>query len=97
MRVNRGEIIGLGGLEGQGSLNFCDQSMERYPWRAGQSQLLAEKSIIKVQADAVKDGIGFISGNRNRESIFNLRHNRENIYSVQKCRWGEIFPLYRIE
>jgi ABC-type sugar transport system ATPase subunit len=40
-----GEIIGLGGLEGQGSLNFCDQSMERYPWRAGQSQLLQKSRL----------------------------------------------------
>ena len=59
---------------------------------SGSITIAGRKVDYKSSADAVKDGIGFISGNRNRESIFNLR-TIGKIYSVQKCRWGEIFPI----
>jgi len=83
LRVNRGEIIGLGGLEGQGQSQFLRSIYGAIPRDSGLITLASKKVDYKSSANAVKDGIGFISGNRNRESIFSLRTIGENIFSAK--------------
>ena len=93
MRVNRGEIIGLGGLEGQGQSQFLRSIYGAIPLESGSITIAGRKVDYKSSADAVKDGIGFISGNRNRESIFNLRTIGENIFSAKMSMGRDFSPV----
>ena len=83
MTVRKGELIGLGGLEGQGQSQFLRALYGAIPYDKG--KLLIEGEVVKYgsPADAVRHGIGFISGDRNRESVFPQRGIGENIYSAK--------------
>jgi len=69
----------LGGLEGQGQSQFLRALYGATPYEKG--KLLIENKTVKYgsPADAVRHGIGFISGDRNREAIFPVRSINENI------------------
>ncbi len=83
MCVNKGEIIGLGGLEGQGQSQFLRALYGVIPYSSGQISIGGRKVRYTNPADAVRDGIGFISGDRNRESVFGQRSIGENIYGAR--------------
>lgn len=83
MQLCKGEIIGLGGLEGQGQSDFLRALYGVYPLDNGTVELNGKQVRFSSPADAVKNGIGFISGDRNRESVFPERTIGENIYSAK--------------
>jgi len=86
MCVNNGEIIGLGGLEGQGQSQFLRALYGVIPYSSGQILIGGRKVKYTNPADAVKDGIGFISGDRNRESVFGQRSIGENIFGARLAK-----------
>ncbi|MCL1855015.1 MAG: sugar ABC transporter ATP-binding protein [Clostridia bacterium] len=92
MTVSRGEIIGIGGLEGQGQSDFLRAIYGIVPHCGGEVLLRGEKGRVKDAADAVRRGIGFVSGDRNRESVFPIRPIGENIYSA-KTSMGSMMSL----
>jgi len=83
MSVRRGEIIGLGGLEGQGQSQFIRAIYGVIPYSSGEIRLNGKILDHVNTTEAVRAGIGFISGDRNRESIFSQRSIGENIYSAK--------------
>ncbi len=81
LSVRKGEIIGLGGLEGQGQSQFLRALYGIIPYQKGTVVVNGKTVKYGDAANAVRDGIGFISGDRNRESVFAQRSIGENIYS----------------
>ena len=95
MTVSRGEIIGIGGLEGQGQSDFLRAIYGIVPYSGGEVILRGGKGRIKDAADAVRRGVGFVSGDRNRESVFPIRPIGENIFSAKTSMGNMMSPLSR--
>lgn len=89
MHINRGEITGLGGLEGQGQSQFLRSIYGVVPRDGGTISIDGKLVDYRNSADAVSDGIGFISGDRNRESVFGMRTIGENIFSAKMSMGGD--------
>lgn len=86
----KGEIVGIGGLNGQGQSEFIRCLLgDRQP-TAGEIIYENRSTHFRGPVDAVQKGIGFISGDRNTESIFPLRSVAENIYAA-KATVGPLF------
>lgn len=86
MSVKKGELIGLGGLEGQGQSQFLRALYGVITISNGSIMIKSKKAKYGNSADAVRDGIGFISGDRNRESVFEQRSIGENIFSAMLAK-----------
>lgn len=84
--VKKGELIGLGGLEGQGQSHFLRALYGAILSSSGKVIINGKTVKYSNPADAVRDGIGFISGDRNRESVFSQRSIGENIYSAKLAK-----------
>ena len=95
MSVGKGEIVGLGGLEGQGQSQFLRALFGVVPYQSGTVTVDGVRKRYKNPAAAVKDGIGFISGDRNRESVFGQRSIGENIYSARLAQKSDLKLLSR--
>lgn len=86
----QGEIIGIGGLEGQGQSELIRTVLGAMKSDGGQIFLHRKQTRFASPADAVKSGIGFISGERNREAMFPERPISENIFAGNAAR-GRLF------
>ncbi len=80
-KAYRGEIVGIGGLDGQGQSEFIRAILADKKYTGGTMIYKGREIRYKSTADAVADGIGFISGDRNRESVFPLRSVAENLFA----------------
>ena len=81
LKAYRGEIIGIAGLEGQGQPEFIRAILGATAVNGGIIRLLGKEVSFKSPNEAVKAGIGFISGNRVVEAIFPNRTIMENIFT----------------
>lgn len=88
--VNVGEIVGIGGLDGQGQSEFIRTLIADMKYDSGSIVFDGEKISFKNSADAVEKEIGFISGDRAGESIFPLRSVADNIYAGKAAK-GKLF------
>ena len=79
MQAYKGEIIGIAGLQGQGQSEFIRSLLGAEEVTGGTLKYLGESLKLKSPTCAVNHGIGFISGDRNREAIFPVRSINENI------------------
>jgi len=79
MKAYRGEIIGIAGLQGQGQSEFIRSLLGAEEVTGGTVEFGGEKVKFKSPTEAVRNGIGFISGDRGREAIFPVRSIFENI------------------
>ena len=87
-----GEIVGIGGLEGQGQGELIRAVLGVYKPLKGSIHFLGKPVRFREPADAVRAGIGFISGERNREAMFPLRSIAENIFAGNAAK-GRKFTL----
>jgi ABC-type sugar transport system ATPase subunit len=76
-----GEIVGIGGLDGQGQQDFLRSILGEIIYDSGEVFYRGKHIKFHAPADAVGQGMGFISGDRNRESIFPVRPVAENIFA----------------
>jgi ABC-type sugar transport system ATPase subunit len=76
-----GEIVGIGGLDGQGQREFLRAVLGDLKADGGEIFYRGKLAHFHQPADAVKRSIGFISGDRNKESVFPIRAVSENIYA----------------
>lgn len=90
LRAYQGEIIGIGGLQGQGQSEFIRALLGAEPFQEGAIEYDGRTVAFKSPAQAVKSGIGFISGERNREAMFPLRTIEENILAGKVAK-GNLF------
>jgi ABC-type sugar transport system ATPase subunit len=90
-----GEIVGIGGLDGQGQQEFLRSVLGDVQYEEGEIVFRGVKVKFRQPADGVKCNLGFISGDRNKESIFPIRPVAENIYAgavAGKADFGPLFP-----
>ena len=95
MSAGKGEIVGLGGLEGQGQSQFLRALFGVMPYQGGTVYIGGVCKRYVNPAAAVQDGLGFISGDRNRESVFGQRSIGENIYSARLAQKSDFHPVSR--
>ena len=81
LKAFRGEIVGIGGLEGQGQPEVIRAILGAVLPESGTIQYLGNEVHFRDPADGVKAGIGFISGERNVEAMFPVRSISENIFA----------------
>jgi ABC-type sugar transport system ATPase subunit len=89
-----GEIIGIGGLDGQGQREFLRAILGDVKYDAGEVIYNGKAAHFHQPADAVKNSIGFISGDRNRESVFPVRPVAENIFAGEVTALSLFRPLF---
>ena len=94
MKIFPGEIVGIGGLEGQGQGELIRAVLGGVTPDAGRIVLDGEECHFKTPADGVRKGLGFISGERNREAIFADRTISENIFAGNAAR-GSTFKYLK--
>lgn len=86
MSVYRGEIVGIGGLDGQGQSELIRLLLGEFHPESGKIVYKGQEANFKNPSEAVAANIGFISGERNREAIFDRRTIAENIYVGNSAR-----------
>lgn len=86
MDVKKGEIIGIGGLQGQGQSEFIRAILGVLNYSRGSIEFMGQNVKYSSAADAIKEGIGFISGDRTKEAVFPIRSVAENIYAVKSAQ-----------
>jgi len=91
LKAYKGEIVGIGGLQGQGQPEFIRALLGAERVAAGTIDFCGRNLSLKSPADAVRMDIGFVSGERGREAMFPLRTVQENITAgkVAKGSVGE--------
>ncbi len=93
MKINKGEIVGIGGLDGQGQSEFIRSVLGVQKTDSGQFIYKGKQVKFNSSADAIAANIGFISGDRSKESIFPLRSVAENIFAANTTKNGLFAPL----
>lgn len=86
----RGEIIGIGGLEGQGQSEFIRTLLGVHKPASGEIFYNGVNSRFKSPAQAIRKEMGFVSGDRNKEAIFPIRSVAENLYAGKTTK-GMLF------
>lgn len=83
VKIREGEIIGIAGLQGQGQSEFLRALYGVCGHQSG--RLLMDGQEVKIHSpkEAVKKGMGFISGDREKEEIFPVRSVAENLLIVE--------------
>jgi ABC-type sugar transport system ATPase subunit len=89
-----GEIVGIGGLDGQGQREFLRSILGDVKYEGGEILYKGSRAKFNEPAGAVKNGMGFISGDRNKESVFPVRPVAENIFAGAVTRKNAFFPLW---
>jgi ABC-type sugar transport system ATPase subunit len=83
MYASRGEIVGIAGLQGQGQGEFMRAVYGAIGYSKGRIVVDGREIKIKSPTGAIKKGIGFISGDREKEGIFQIRPVAENLFVIK--------------
>jgi len=94
MRAYKGEIVGIGGLQGQGQSEFIRALLGAEVIEDGTVVYDGKEVKFTSPTQAVANGMGFISGERNREAMFPLRTIEENILAGKVAK-GKLFADMR--
>ena len=92
MDIKKGEIIGIGGLQGQGQSEFIRAILGVVPYTKGTVEFKGRNISHISTAAAIKEGMGFISGDRTKEAVFPIRSVAENIYAAESTH-GLLFSM----
>ncbi|MCL6549032.1 MAG: sugar ABC transporter ATP-binding protein [Alicyclobacillus sp.] len=78
--VKQGEVIGIAGLQGQGQSEFVRALFGLYG--PVQAVIDGQATVIHSPRQAVRAGLAFLSGDREREGVFARRSIAENLLAV---------------
>jgi ABC-type sugar transport system ATPase subunit len=92
MAARKGQIIGIGGLEGQGQPEFMRAVLGAMKPDGGTLYYKERAAEFHSAYDGVKSNIGFVSGERGNEAIFAMRTVAENICAALFVKG----PLFRL-
>lgn len=94
LTLRAGEILGLGGLQGQGQSELLRCLFGIIPYR-GRIYLHRRHRRLRHAADAVKEGLAFIPGDRNREGGIGLHSIFDNLLlpSLDRFQWAGVLRL----
>lgn len=77
--LHGGEVIGLGGLQGQGQSELLRALFGDLPVDAGTVTVDSREVRFRGPFDAVRNGVVLVPGNRTREGLFMIRSILENL------------------
>ncbi len=83
MEAYPGEIVGIGGLQGQGQAEFIRAVYGAAPFQEGTVELEGAQVRFRSPSEALRHGLGFIPGDREREGILSVRSVTDNLYIAQ--------------
>lgn len=93
LELRRGEILGLGGLHGQGQSELLRAIFGAAALRAGRITLAGAAHAPRHPADAIRSGVGYVSGDRGRHGVLAIRPVFENLILATLARGRR--PLVR--
>ena len=79
IRLRRGEILGVAGLLGSGTIELSKIVYGALPMDSGENYINGEKKDCSSPKKALKAGIGFVSDDRKQEGLVLIRNIRENV------------------
>ncbi|MCL1855455.1 MAG: ATP-binding cassette domain-containing protein, partial [Clostridia bacterium] len=79
LKAYKGEIVGIGGLQGQGQPELIRALLGAEKVAGGTIDFCGRALNLNSPTDAVNREIGFVSGERSREAMFSLRTGEENM------------------
>jgi ribose transport system ATP-binding protein len=82
----RGEILGLGGLHGQGQSAVLRAIFGARPVTSGEITLSGERLAAKTPREAIRRGIAYVSGDRGRDGVIQGRPILENVTPIHNLR-----------
>jgi ribose transport system ATP-binding protein len=86
MALAPGEIVGLGGLQGQGQSSLLRGLFGAPQFRAGWIDVAGAKVTIGSPNEAVRRGLAYVSGDRGRDSALHGRSIFENLIAATLVR-----------
>jgi ribose transport system ATP-binding protein len=90
MKVHEGELVGIGGLQGQGQRDLLHSLFGDIPYQ-GSVNLFGKEVRFKHPREALKHGLALVPGDRGREGLLDIRSILENLQLPSWSRYG--FPL----
>jgi ribose transport system ATP-binding protein len=87
LELSAGEILGVGGLQGQGQRELLMALAGARPWAAGSATLLGAGYEPRSPADALKRGVAYVPEDRQREGLFLGHSVRVNITAASIGRF----------
>ncbi len=85
--VSAGEILGIGGLQGQGQRELLMGLAGAQPWAAGSATVLGAGYEPRSPADALARGVAYVPEDRQREGLFLGHSVRANITAATIARF----------
>jgi ribose transport system ATP-binding protein len=82
-----GEIVGLGGIQGNGQADVARAIFGLAPW-TGALRLDGEEASLGSPGRAIRAGIVYVPGERHREGLFMPHSVRENVSLPHLGAWG---------
>lgn len=79
LRLHEGEILGVAGLLGSGTIELSKIVYGAIPMESGEIFVNGEKKDCSSPKKALKAGIGFVSDDRKQEGLVLIRNIRENV------------------
>ncbi len=87
LEVHDGELIGLGGLRGQGQEELLLAIFGALPY-AGQVELAGQPVRFRHPKEAVRQGVAYVPGERNAQGLLSIRSILENLQLPSWSRYG---------
>jgi ribose transport system ATP-binding protein len=84
--VRKGEILGFGGLHGQGQSSVLRAIFGAQPPASGEITLKGERLAARTPREAIRRGVAYISGDRSRDGIIRGRPIIENLMPIHYLR-----------
>jgi ABC-type sugar transport system ATPase subunit len=81
LELNRGEILGIGGLQGQGQRELLMALAGAQPWAEGAATLLGEIYAPRSPREALRRGVAYVPEDRQREGLF-LGHSVQSNITI---------------
>jgi len=94
MEVRAGEILGLGGLQGQGQSDLLLALFGAVP-HSGTVRLAGEETRFSHPRQAMKRGVAFVPGDRGGEGLLPVRSILENLLLPSWSRYGALLNMRR--
>jgi ribose transport system ATP-binding protein len=92
-KVARGEILGFSGLVGSGRSELMEYIFGIRKTKCGEIFLNGKRVINKVPVTAIKNGIGFVTEDRQRSGVVIKRNIRENINLIDQVKNKGFFNI----
>ena len=94
LQLREGEILGLGGLQGQGQSDLLLALFGAVP-HSGTVRLEGEEVRLSHPRKAMKRGLAFVPGDRGSEGLLSIRSILENLLLPSWSRYGALLNMRR--